>query len=201
MKVLGKFGLLLALAFTLEVHVSALSAIELKSGTLNYSVTVPDGWSVQFQNSSGFSIVSSDKKETVTLMVTRSYFGALDRSTAAAVERSFHRAGMTIISSTNFTLAGGVPVYQTVQSMGNPPFLSTFLDKIISTDGQIYDIGALHIGGQVTEDADVERILASFHFLNAPAPAHDMRLRFTSMFSFLIIVLVGAGLWKRMRRR
>jgi hypothetical protein len=175
--------LIFGLAFILLASVA--SAKELKSDELNYIFTVPDGWTVTFQNSVGFSVASPDGNKTMGLLVRNINFATLDSNSIAAIYETFPlKTGTEKISSRNFTI-DGIPAYETVQRIGKVPYATTFIFRIIIANHKFYHLSAMHGGGDVTQDAEMLEGLASFHFLQPPKP---------SRFNFLGVKLTVAGI-------
>ena len=157
------------LSFTFLLLVSFASGKELKSDELNYSIAVPDGWTVTFQNAAGCSIASADGKQTMTLLIRNSDSATLDSTTTAEIEQSLIKAGAKKVSSKNFTI-GGVPAYELVYSIGKSPFASTTVTHLMIANSKLYNLSGMHIGGNVLQDAELCKGLASFHFLQPPKP-------------------------------
>jgi hypothetical protein len=146
---------------------SVACAKELKSDELNYVITIPDDWTVIFQNQAGFSTGSQDKKKTMTLLIQEANFATLDSNSIATLEQDFIKVGCTKVSSRSFSI-DGILAYEIVQSMGKIPFASSYVDHIVIANKKLYNLEALHIGGDVVQDSDVQEGLASFHFLQPP---------------------------------
>jgi hypothetical protein len=166
---------------------SVAYAKELKSDELNYTIIVPDGWTITFQTSAGFSIASQDRKKTMTLLIREANFATLDSNSVAAIEQDFIKAGCTKVSSKSFSI-DGIPAYEIVQSIGKVPFTSSYVDHVIIANKKLYNLEALHIGGDATQDSDVQEVLANFHFLQPPKPPSSSSF---GRFGFLGITLAG----------
>jgi len=156
---------LFGLAFTFLV--SLASAKELKSDQLNYVFTMPDGWTVTFENAAGFSVASPDGMKTMTLVVRNSDYATLDTNSIAAIEKGLLKAGAKKISSRNFEV-DGVPAYEIILSVGKTPFASSFVTHLTIANNKLYNLQAVHVGGNVTRDSEIIGALASFHFLQRP---------------------------------
>ena len=157
-----------SLAFIL--FVSLASAKELKSDELNYAVTIPDGWTVTFQNFAGFSIASQDGKKTITLLVRSNANDVLDPGSIAIVEQGLQKAGAQIVSSRNFMI-DGVPAYENVFRVGKTPYASSFVVHQIIADNKFYSLQSGYMGGDAAQDSGMQEALASFHFLQPPKPS------------------------------
>jgi hypothetical protein len=157
--------LIFGLAFILLAAVA--SAKELKSDELNYVITVPDGWTVDFQNSVGFSIQIPPGKKVVTLLIRNIGSATQDSNSIAVFEKGLLKAGSEQVSSTNFTI-DGVPAYETVQRIGKAPFASLFIYHLIIADHKLYFLAASYTNGDPTQDSEIQECLASFHFLRQP---------------------------------
>ncbi|MGO9586819.1 MAG: hypothetical protein ACLP2Y_11545 [Limisphaerales bacterium] len=171
---------------------SSIFALELKSDDLNYVITVPDGWTVDFQNSAGFSIQIPPGKKTVTLLIRNAGFGALDSNSQAEFQKDMFKAGSEKVSSTNFTI-DGVPAFETVQRIGKAPFASLFIYRSIIANHKLYFLAASCMNGDPTQDSEIQKCLASFHFLQPPKPS---RFGFLGVKLAVIgIVLAGTVFW------
>lgn len=171
------------------------SASELKSDEHNYAITVPNGWTVDFQNAAGFSINSPDKKKTVALLIHKVNDAVLESGAIAQFEQGLTQAGSQIVSSTNFTV-DGVPAHETVYTIGKVPFASSSATLLTVADSKLYELGGMHSGGDVTRDSDVQEAFASFHFLQPPKPSASSK--FGSLGLKLAIpgvIIVGVLFW------
>lgn len=171
-----------SLAFILLAAVA--SAKELKSDELNYTIIVPDGWIVDFQNSAGFSIQIPPGKKVVTLLIRNAGFATQDSNSIAVFEKDLLKAGSEQVSSTNFTI-DGVPAYETVQRIVKAPFASLFIYRLIIADNKLYFLSASYMNGDPRQDSEIQQCLASFHFLQPPKP---------SRFNFLGVKLTVVGI-------
>jgi hypothetical protein len=174
---------------------SLAKASDLKSDELNYVATVPDGWAVTFQNEAGFSIASPDKKKTMTLLIRKANYTTLDSDSIAGIEQDFFQAGSQKVSSRTFTI-DGVRAYEIILSIGKAPFASSFVNHLIIADGKLYSLQGMHMGGDVSQDSDIQGGLASFHFLQPPKPPTSSR--FGSLMLKLAIpsiVIIGLLFW------
>jgi len=182
--------LIFGLAFILLAAVA--SAKELKSDELNYIITIPDGWTVDFQNSAGFSIQIPPGKKTVTLLIRNAGFATQDSNSIAVFEKDLLKAGSEQVSSTNFTI-DGVPAYETVQRIGKAPFASIFIYRLIIADNKLYFLSASYMNGDPTQDSEIQQCLASFHFLQPPKPS---RFNFLGMNLTVVgIIIAGIIFW------
>lgn len=185
-------------SLTFVLLVSLASAKELRSDQHNYSITIPDDWTIVFQNSAGFSIASPDGKKTMGLLIRDAAFATLDSNSIAALEKDSLKTGSTKISSRNFTI-DGVPAYDTVQQIGKPPFATTFVFRLIIANNKFYHLSAMHGGGDVTQDSDMQEALASFHFLQPPKPS---RFGFIGVkWTIFGIIMVGIVFWMTRSRK
>jgi len=174
---------------------SLASASDLKSDEHNYAVTVPDGWTVTFQNAAGFSIASPDSKKTMTLLIRKVSYTKLDSGSIAAIEQGLVQAGSQTVSSTNFTV-DRVPAYETTHSIGKAPFASSFVNLLIVADGKLYSLQGMHMGGDVTHDSDIQVGFASFHFLQPPKPPASSRFGgFRWKLAIPGVIIVGLLFW------
>jgi len=171
-------------SLTFILLAAVASAKELKSDELNYVITVPDGWTVDFQNSAGFLIQIPPGKKVVTLLIRNAGFATQDSNSIAVFEKDLLKAGSEQVSSTNFTI-NGVPVYETVQRIGKATFASLFIYRLIIADNKLYFLSASYMNGDPTQDSEIQQCLASFHFLHPPKP---------SRFNFLKVKLTVVGI-------
>lgn len=191
-------------AFTFILLVSLAEASELKSDELNYIIKVPDHWAVDFQNSAGFSIVSADHKKSVTLLVHNVGSAVEDSNFSAEFERGLRRAGSHQVSSKSFTV-DGVPAYETVQSVGKAPYASSYIVHSMTANRKLYQLQAMHSGGDVTRDVDIQEALTSFHFLRPLIPSPPSGSKSGSpglklaMLGVIIVVLIFGILRRRAR--
>ncbi len=171
---------------------SLASAKELKSDELNYVISVPDGWTVTFQNSVGFSVASPDGKRTTTLLIRNANFEKLDSNSVATIEQDFLKAGSEKVSSKNFAI-DGIPAHEIVYRVGKAPFASWFVDYIIIANNKLYFLGAGYAGGDVTQDSEIQGGLASFHFLQQPKSSRigSLGVKLT----VVGIIIIGIVFW------
>jgi hypothetical protein len=150
---------------------SSIFAVELKSDDLNYTITVPDGWTVDFQSPDGFSIPSPDRKGSITLIVVNAKSGKFD---STQFEQELLKVGCQKVSSRNFTI-DGVSAYETIQRVGKlhthreVPFASLMVEHLIIANGRFYNLSYISdISGDATQASKMQERLASFHFLQPP---------------------------------
>ena len=171
---------------------SVASAKELKSDKLNYTFTIPDGWTVTFQNSVGFSVASPDRKKTMTLLIRSANFEKLDSNSVATIEQDFLKAGSEKVSSKNFTI-DGIPAHEIVYRVGKAPFASWFVDYLIIANNKLYFLGAGYAGGDATQNSEIQGGLTSFHFLQQPKPSRigSLGVKLT----VVGIIIIGIVFW------
>ena len=197
-----KIKLVRNLCFSLAFILSAFSvfALELKSDDLNYAITIPDGWTLTFQNSAGFSVASQDTKKTITLLIRKVSSAVIDSNSIGEFERDMLKAGSQKVSSTNFTV-DGVPAYETIHSIGKAPFASSFIVHSMIANHKLYHLQAMHGGGDVTQDSDMLEAFASFHFLQPPKPPGSFGFGSLGVkIAILGIIIVAVFLVIRSRR-
>ncbi len=172
----------------------------LKSDEHNYIITVPDAWTVTFQNSAGFSLASPDRQKTITLLISKVSYRTLDSKSIAQIEQMSAQAGAHKVSSRTFMI-DAVPAYELLLSIGKAPYSSTFLNRAIIADRKLYSLGAMHGGGDVIQDADIQDGLASFHFLHPPKPPSSFGFGSLVMkIAILGVIMVGVFLVVRSRK-
>jgi hypothetical protein len=188
------------ICFTFILLASLAKAGDLKSDELNYVTTIPDSWTVTFQNSAGFSIASPDKKKTMTLLVRKADFATLDSNSIAAIEQGFLQAGSQKVSSKTFAV-DGVPAYEIIVSIGKAPFATSFVNHVIIADGKLYSLQGMHMGGDVTQDSDIQGGLASFHFLQPPKPSASSRFGSLGLKLAIPVTIIAGLLFWVVRKR
>ena len=194
------FGITFILLATLA------TAKEIKSDELNYTITVPDGWTVDFQNSVGFTIYSPGKhNRTITLLTARqgarNFPTGLDSTSLAEYEQGLQKAGSTKISSKNFII-DGIPAYETVQQIGKTPYETVFIYHLIIADNKLYFLSGSFGGGDATTDSEIQEGLASFHFLQPPKPPSTTRFgSLGEKLAIFGIIVVGIVFWMIQRQK
>ncbi|HEY1719019.1 MAG TPA: hypothetical protein VGH42_12100, partial [Verrucomicrobiae bacterium] len=145
-------------------------ALELKSNDFNYIVTIPDTWTVTFQNQAGFLIASPDGKKTMTLLIGNAKSAKLDPSSIAQYEQVMIQAGAQKVSSKMFTV-DGVPAYEFIQRVGKAPYATVTVFHEIVANNKLYNLQSAIMGGDASQDSEMQEGLASFHFLQQPKPS------------------------------
>jgi hypothetical protein len=182
------------ICLTSILFASLASAEVLKSDEHNYGITVPEGWTVDFQNSAGFTIHSPDKKKNVVLLIRK---GAtkLDPASMSQFEQGMSQAGAQTVLSTNLTL-DGIPAHETVQTIGTAAFATSVVILMSVADGKYYHLQGMHFGGDVTRDSDIQEAFASFHFLQPPKPSVSSRFGSPGMMLAVAgVIIVGLLFW------
>jgi hypothetical protein len=147
---------------------SSVFALELKSDDLNYIITIPGIWTVKSQDSTGFYIKSQDGKERMFLAAGYAPFAKFDSNYIAQYEQVLQKNHhVQLISSKVFTI-DGAPAYENIQRLGNGSFASVQVEHQIFADGRLYMLSTVVIGGDATQDSELQAGLASFHFLHTP---------------------------------
>jgi hypothetical protein len=151
------------------IPASSIFALELKSDDLNYIVTIPGTWTIKSQDSTGFYIKSQDGKEReMFLAIVPAPFARLDSSYIAKFEQVLKNTrSLQLVSSRVFTI-DGVPAYENIQRLGKPIVVSVQVEHQIIADGKFYGLTTEVIGGDATQDSELQEGLASFHFLHPP---------------------------------
>jgi hypothetical protein len=182
--------LIFGLAFFLSV--SSIFALELKSDDLNYIVTIPGTWTVTFQNQAGFAITSPDRNKTMTLLIGNAKSAKLDPSSIAQFEQVMIRAGAQKVSSRMFTV-DGIPAYEFIQSVGKTPYATVTVIHEIVANNKFYTLQSAIIGGDASQDPEMQAGLASFHFLQQPKPSivGSLGVKLT----VVGIIIVGIVFW------
>lgn len=172
------------------------SAEELKSDRGNYSMVIPSGWTVTFQNSDGFSITSPEKSKTITLIIQNADFATLDSNSVASTKREFLETGSQEISSKNF-LIDGVPAYEIVGRIGKIRFASSFIFQMMLANDKLYCLHVGHIGGDVLQDSEMQQAITSFHFLKPPKPSPSSSFGKFTFFGLVVLgtIMVGIIIW------
>jgi hypothetical protein len=181
------------ITLTFILLASLASAEALRSDEHNYTITIPNGWTVDFQNSAGFAINSPDKRKTVALLI-RKGVTKLDPASVSQFEQGMSQAGAQTVSSTNLTL-DGVPAYEAIQTIGKAPFASSLVILMTVADGKYYHLQGMHSGGDVTHDSDIQEAFASFHFLQPPKLSASPRFGSGLILAVAGIIIVGLLFW------
>ncbi len=158
--------------FSLAFILSAFSslALDLKSEDLNFTITIPDTWTVKSQDQTGFYIESQDGKRSVGLVIVPAPFARFDSSYIAKYEQVLKKVHhLELVSSKVFTI-DGVPAYENIQRIGKAPNASVKVEHQMFADGRLYQLDLMALGGDATQDSDMQAGLASFHFLHQPKP-------------------------------
>jgi predicted Zn-dependent protease len=179
-----------SLAFILLA--SLASAKELKSDELNYVITVPDGWTVTFQNAAGFEFSSPDRKKDMSLLIRNVNFGTLDSNSVAVFEKDLLKTGAQNISSKNITI-DEVPAFETVYCLGKAPYATSFDVYQTIINNKLYYLGGAASYGDGTQDSEIKGVLASFHFLQQPKPSRIGS--FGVKLTVVGFIMVGIAFW------
>jgi hypothetical protein len=158
-------------SFVFILSASSVFALELKSDDLNYIITIPGTWTVvKSQDQTGFYIKSQDGKRAVGLAIVRVGSTKLDSNYIAKYEQVLQKVPhLKLISSKVFTI-DGAPAYENIQRLGEGSIASVQVEHQIFADGRLYMLSTVVIGGDATQDPELQEGLASFHFLHAPKP-------------------------------
>jgi hypothetical protein len=79
------------------------------------------------------------------------------------------RAGAQKVSSKMFTV-DGVPAYEFIQRVGKTPYATVTVFHQIIANKKIYIFSSAIMGGDASQDSEMQEGLASFHFLQTPKP-------------------------------
>jgi hypothetical protein len=191
--------LIFGLAFIFLASVA--SAKELKSDELNYVVTVPDDWIVKSQDSTGFYTTSQDGKRQMSLAAGYAPFAKFDSNYIAQYEQVLRKVHhLQLVSSKVFTI-DGAPAYENIQRMGEGSIASVQVEHQIFADGRLYMLSTVVIGGDATQDSELQAGLASFHFLHPPKISAG-RFGFLGVkLSVVGIIIAGIVFWAIQRRK
>jgi hypothetical protein len=190
----------LMVGFMFVYVVSPALADELRSDDLNYAITLPKAWRVDFQNEAGFLIASPDQSQTITLLVNRTGPRSLDAKTIEEIERGLLQANSEKVSSRNFTI-DGVPAYETIHRVGKAPFTSSFVNHLFIADGRLYSLQGIWIGGDISHARGIQEGLARFRFLQPPKPPSSSGAGGNGVLWVIVIILcVGIMSWVFRRR-
>ena len=194
---------IIGIAFILITSITKAS--ELKSDELNYKITVPDGWKVDFQNSAGFSIDSpeSPPTKTITLIISRNVdFETINSNSIASIKNEFLKTGSREVSSTNFSV-DEIPACKIVGWVGKSPFASSFIFQAMLADKKLYCLQASHFRGDISRDSDVQEAIASFHFLRSAKLLNSSSFKFGSLglkFAVPAVGITGLLFWLFLKR-
>jgi hypothetical protein len=187
----------LSLTFTFSV-VSAF-AVELKSDSLNYTITIPDTWTIKSQDQTGFYAKSQDGNRDINLAVIRATFARLDSSYISSYEQVLKQTHhLQLVSSRVFT-NDGVRVYENIQKIGEGSAASVKVECQILADGRFYNLSAVRFGGGTTQDPEIEAALTSFHFLHTPKPGGVFGFALAGILAVLAVIIVAVFIVVRSR--
>ena len=145
-------------------------ALDLKSEDLNFTFTIPGTWTVKSQDQTGFYIKSQDGQRSVNLAIVPAPFARFDSSYIAKYEQALKKVHhLQLVSSRVFTI-DGVPAYENIQRLGEASIVSMEVEHQIFADGRLYGLSTVFIGGDATQDSELQAGLASFHFLHKQKP-------------------------------
>jgi hypothetical protein len=179
--------------------VSPVLADELRSDDLNYAITLPKTWRVDFQNEAGFLIASPDQSQTITLLVNRAGPRSLDAKTIEEIERGLLQANSEKVSSRNFAI-DGIPAYETIHRVGKAPFTSSFVNHLFIADGRLYSLQGICIGSDISHARGIQEGLASFRFLQPPKPPSSSGAGGFNPMWIVGILIVGLLFWMLRKR-
>ncbi len=155
-------------SFALIFSAFTAFALELKSDDLNYIFTIPGTWTVKSQDHTGFYIESQDGNRNVNLVTMATPFARFDSNYIAKYEQVLKKIHhLQLVSSRLFTI-DGVPAYENIQRFGEGRIVSVKVEHQIFADGRLYQLEGVVIGGDATQDSELQAGLASFHFLHPP---------------------------------
>lgn len=190
------------LSLTLIFSTTSAFAAELKSDALNYSITVPDTWTVKSQDQTGFYVKSQDGNRDIILVVTHATTARLDSSYIAQYERVLEQARQTQLLSSRVFTSDGVRVYENIQRIGKGLTASVKIERQLLADGRFYVLSALRLSGDTNQDTEIQAALSSFHFLSAPKPPISFGFgRFGLLGVVAVLVVIGVGVFLVARRR
>ena len=189
------------LSLTLIFSAVSVFAAELKSDDLNFTITVPDTWTVKSQDQTGFYVKSQDGSRDMNLAVIRATFARLDSSYIAKYEQVLKQTRhLQLVSSRVFT-NDGVQVYENIQRIGEGSAASVKVERQILADGRFYALSAVRFGGDATQDAEIQAALGSFHFLHQPKPPGMFGYSSLALkLAILGVIIAGVFLVIRSRR-
>jgi hypothetical protein len=190
---------LFGLAFIFSAFSSL--ALDLKSEDLNFTFTIPGNWTVKSQDQTGFYIKSQDGKRSVSLAIVPAPFARFDSSYIAKYEQVLKKVHhLQLVSSRVFTI-DGAPAYENIQRTGEAPNASVQVEHQMFADGRLYMLSTVFIGGDATQDSEMQAGLASFHFLHQPKPPGIFGFGSLGVkLAILGVVIVGVFLVIRSRR-
>jgi hypothetical protein len=190
------------LSLTLIFSAVSTFAAELKSDDLNFTITVPDAWTVKSQDQTGFYVKSQDGNKDMNLAVIRATFAKLDSSYIAQYEQVLKQTRhLQLVSSRIFT-NDGVQVYENIQRIGEGSAASVKVERQILADGRFYSLTAVRFGGDATQDPEIQAALTSFHFLHAPKPPSSFGFGGLGLLGVVAILgVIGIGVFLAVRSR
>ena len=178
------------LSLTFIFSATSTFAVELKSDALNFTITVPDTWTVKSQDQTGFYVKSQDGNRNMSLVAMRAPLMRLDSSYIAKYEQVLKQTRhLQLLSSRVFT-NDGVQVYENIQRLGEAAAASVQIERQILADGRFYTLSAMVIGGDATQDPEIQAALTSFHFLHAPKPGGAFGFGLAGTLAVLAVIIV-----------
>lgn len=190
------------LSLTLTFSALSAFAVDLKSDDLNFTITVPNAWTVKSQDLTGFYVKSQDGNRDMNLAVISATFVRFDSSYIAQYEQVLKQTRhLQLVSSRIFT-NDGVQVYENIQRIGGGAAASVKVERQILADGKFYSLTAAKFGGDATQDPEIQAALTSFHFLHAPKPPSSFGFgRFGLLGVVAILGVIGIGVYLAARSR
>ena len=178
------------LSLTFIFSAASTFAVELKSDALNFTITIPDTWTVKSQDQTGFYVKSQDGNRDMNLAVIRAAFAKLDSDYITKYEQILKQTRhLQLVSSGVFT-NDGVQVYENIQRIGEGSAASVKVERQILADGRFYSLTAVRFGGDATQDPEIQAALTSFHFLRTPKPGGAFGFGIAGTLAVLAVIIV-----------
>lgn len=170
-------------------------AEEWKSTTLNCALDLPAGWEADPEAPTEFA--SADGQTQLALLVsTNAGFQAVNPLFVKTFEHTLRMAdGLNI--STRELEHGGLPACEATYDVVLDDEPVRAITRVIIAEGRIYNLQAISFSGDVTTNADVKKLFASFRFLPSledPITSKESTGRFSNRNLELLLVIVVIAL-------
>jgi hypothetical protein len=144
----------------------------------NFAISVPDGWeeiknTPKQGNMQMLGLFRSPGKNTLLMLMFEANPRnpeVIDDRYVADLEGSLQQGGQGQPMSSRFLEIGGVKAYERQGTMSVNGKTVSVLFQVMIADRKTYGMQAMRFGGNVADDGDVLKSMASFRFLTPPKP-------------------------------
>jgi hypothetical protein len=166
-------------------------AKEFTFSALNCACTAPDTWVFVPTPGPLIDIVDSDRRRSFVFSIFPVSMHTVEMSQSPNVERSLAQEGFNsitsqpvIIQKVKFLKVSGI------RDLGNKSLYTT--EYAGAADGYIYLLSLSKMNDSPDQDAEMQSIISSFHFLKPPAiTEYDFRDRIIAFGVFMLCILSG----------